>query len=105
MTKEELQKENTKLDQFNEHYAKKDKDIRKEFARAFNWTKRNEYGGQTIEYRQPTWEEIFVELGKLLEKQNRIEYVFNKEKMDREIQELQLETNDLKGKINERNTK
>lgn len=41
-----------------------DKSRRIEFAKAFNWTKKDNYS--TPEYREPTWSEIFVQLGKLL---------------------------------------
>lgn len=45
------------------------RDIRTEFARAFNWQKGFSYSN-SVEYREATWEEIFVELGKLLATKN-----------------------------------
>ena len=48
-----------------------DLEIRKEFAKAFNWYKGESiYGYSSKErvFKEPTWSEIFVELGKLLER-------------------------------------
>jgi len=71
MTKEELQKQigelTEKVSQLNEGSER----IRKEFAKTFNWFTKKDYGfnnysnGNT-ELRNPSWEEIFVEVGKLL---------------------------------------
>lgn len=66
MTKEELQKLNTRLEQSNEHYAKEDKRLRQEFAKAFG---RYEVSYEITRKRDGeylSWEEIFVEVGKLL---------------------------------------
>jgi hypothetical protein len=45
-----------------------DEKIRKEFAKAFNWySKRGPYDNyDDTKPRLPSWEEIFVELGKIL---------------------------------------
>ena len=51
--------------------TEKDLLIRKEFAKAFNWyVQESAYGYSSRESRvkEPTWVEIFVELGKLLQK-------------------------------------
>jgi len=46
----------------------KDQYLRKEFARAFGWFKKKDYYDSTRESepRTPTWEEIFIEVGRLL---------------------------------------
>ena len=46
--------------------------IRKEFARAFNWQEVG-YSYTDTKYKTPTWEEIFVEVGKLLATRNHVE--------------------------------
>lgn len=44
----------------------RDERIRREFAKAFNWQEKNGYYSEEIGYAKPTWEEIFIEIGKLL---------------------------------------
>lgn len=79
-TKEELVKENSALtaeiqslnklvDFIKEENKKKSEEIRKEFAKAFGWYEETQefgYPSKTRTLRTPTWIEIFVELGKLL---------------------------------------
>lgn len=70
-TKESLLVANTKLDQANEYLTAEDIRLRKEFARAFGWNKAKKlYDYGESELYQPTWIEIFVELGKLLNARN-----------------------------------
>ncbi len=67
MTKEELLKQNAKLQQEVELWEEKTKRLRAEFAKAFNWyesKKQFDYGDRKL--KSPSWEEIFVEVGKLL---------------------------------------
>jgi len=67
-TKEELIKENAELSDRVDKLIDNDEIRRIEFARAFNWTKQEaSYAYQSIEYKKPTWAEIFVQLGRLLE--------------------------------------
>ena len=44
-------------------------DIKKEFAKAFNWRKTGPYSHN--EHKEPTWAEIFRQVGKLQERANR----------------------------------
>jgi len=70
-TKEQLLIEITKLRQSHADWVSGDEKRRKEFAKAFNWYKEKDYGygnmsaGNT-ELRVPSWEEVFVQVGKLL---------------------------------------
>lgn len=52
-----------------EDEIKRDEVMRKEFARIFDWQKpREQYGyNREIEYRIPTWAEVFVKVGRLLQ--------------------------------------
>jgi hypothetical protein len=52
----------------------KDENLRMEFAKAFNWTKMPSFIGSRKEYTDPTWPEIFVKIGELLNIQNRLHY-------------------------------
>lgn len=67
MTKEELLKQNARLQQEVELWEEKTKRLRMEFAKAFSWyelKKQFDYGDRKL--NSPSWEEIFVEVGKLL---------------------------------------
>lgn len=44
--------------------------IRREFAKAFSWFKRSSYGYDNSEPKLPSWEEIFIKVGSLLDKTN-----------------------------------
>jgi len=75
MTKEEFIEEKAKLEKMNEHFVAQDKNIRTEFAKAFNWykeKKRFDYDDDDKEFYLPSWQEIFVEIGKLLAKKKEI---------------------------------
>jgi hypothetical protein len=66
-TKEELVAELAVLKQEIESRNENNKALRKEFARAFGWNKpRKQYDYGDPEIYDPTWTEIFVELGKIL---------------------------------------
>lgn len=66
---------------------------RKEFARAFGWNKpKKQYDYGSAELYEPTWIEIFVELGKLLASRNFTEYEGN-------ISALECRLDDLEKKI------
>lgn len=56
-----------------------DKERRTEFAKAFGWKKESPFGRVTEDWYLPTWEEIFVHIGKLLEPNN---YEILKNKID-----------------------
>ena len=65
MTKEELIKKVARLEGEADVLDYELARTRQEFARAFGWHKKGMYAGDD-ELETPTWEEIFVELGKLL---------------------------------------
>lgn len=90
-SKESLIAELAKSQQFNEHWSKEDERRRKEFAKAFGWFKRNPYGGDP-EYSVPTWEQIWVEVGKLLNVRDFRDYEGN-------ISELECKLEDLEKRI------
>ncbi len=64
MNKEELQQENERLKVDIQSLMEESKEIRGEFGRAFGWKDEN---GET---KVPSWQEIFIEVGKLLEHRN-----------------------------------
>ena len=70
-TRDELFSEVTILRKANIEWMDDDKRLRIEFAKAFRWgnPKQNYYGGgrsmEEWEWKLPTWEQIFVEIGKL----------------------------------------
>ena len=66
ITKEQLQIELTKIRQSHEGWVSGDERRRKEFAKAFNWVRRGMYGVSVEEPLLPSWEEIFVKVGRLL---------------------------------------
>ena len=65
MTKEELLKQNGEAFQRLEAVSVKDKEIRQEFARAFNWKKPTGMYASDVEFLNPSWNQIFIKIGKL----------------------------------------
>ncbi len=70
-TKEELQKQIGIFENTIKRLAENNESLRKEFAKAFGWyDQKSDYdyrfNRQNNETRLPSWEEIFVKLGKLL---------------------------------------
>ena len=66
-TKEQLLSEVSKLETQLRERTECLERVRKEFAKAFNWYRRpNPYGSENNEAMLPSWEQIFVEVGKLL---------------------------------------
>lgn len=76
-TKEQLLVEVTKLRQSHEEWVNGDLKRRKEFARAFGWNKPTKPYDTQKELYEPSWVEIFVEIGKLLSARNFIDYEGN----------------------------
>ena len=73
-------------------YEKRDERIRKEFAKAFSWyTQINDYGYSLgkRELRLPTWEEIFVELGKKLSQIDVSDFEGNLSEIDVRLENLE----------------
>lgn len=70
-TKEQFIEQVAELKHDNERLLLSDQLIRKEFAKAFSWYKsQGQFSYSDRELRLPTWEEIFVELGKVLAARN-----------------------------------
>ena len=66
-TKEQLIEELSAIKQSRSELIKSIDKTKQEFARAFDWTEnRTYYYGNEKEYIVPTWEQIFVKIGKLL---------------------------------------
>ena len=92
-TKEDLAIELAKIRQSHEEWVSGDLRRRKEFARAFGWNKqKKQYDYGEAELCEPTWVEIFVELGKLLSARNFMDFEGN-------ISELECKLEDLETKI------
>ena len=79
-TKEELIVELAKVRQSHEVWVIGDERKRKEFAKAFNW-----YG----ELRLPSWEEIFVQTGKLLAAKNFYDFEGNLSELECKLENLE----------------
>ena len=92
-TKEDLAVELAKIRQSHEEWVAGDLKRRKEFARAFGWNKpKKQFDYGDAELYEPTWIEIFVELGKLLSARNFTDFEGN-------ISELECKLEDLESKI------
>ena len=65
-TKEQLQKQLDKIRDSHTGWVEGDERRRKEFAKAFAWYEDTSYSYSTRECKTPTWVEIFIQLGKLL---------------------------------------
>ena len=77
-TKEDLTVELAKIRQSHEEWVAGDLKRRKEFARAFGWNKpKKQFDYGDAELYEPTWIEIFVELGKLLSARNFMDFEGN----------------------------
>ena len=97
MNKEQLIEESARLKRDNDVLRTRDEESRKAFALAFGWfKKKGQYDYGESEIRVPTWTEIYVELGKLLERQKRLDYIFQNESNQMQIQELKVDLEDLK---------
>jgi hypothetical protein len=94
MTKEQQQYKIGELETTLTGLENRSKAVRKEFAKAFGWEKKRDYSYDT-EYRCPTWAEIFIELGKLLAKQKRLDYVSDVENLNLRVQESEGKEEDL----------
>lgn len=92
-TKENLIVEIAKLRQSHGEWVSGDERRRKEFAKAFSWWKRitaYDYGDR--DPLLPSWEQIFVEVGKLLAARNFYDFEGN-------VSELECKLEDLEKKI------
>ena len=95
-TKEDLLKEIGKLKSKVDDYKEDDRETRKEFAKAFNWyeSKTYMYSGTETKLKEPTWYEIFQEIGRLQEKKR----LFNE---DERMHYLEQVLENLENKINQ----
>jgi len=71
MTKEEIQKELAEQCYKANTLSEKDENVREEFAKAFDWYKKDySYSEETV--KTPSWEEIFVKIGALLNAEGKL---------------------------------
>jgi len=94
MKKEQLIAENAKLRKSHEEWVEGDVRRRKEFAKAFNWYLKKLYHGDETEYRTPSWEEIFIEIGSLLHAKGMLSDTRRLEALENSVQELWNEKQD-----------
>lgn len=98
-TKEELLVENTQIQQEIKRLWENNEIRRREFAKAFNWGNKSKsgyfesYSGNTNDRSNPSWEEIFVEVGKLLEIKNQIMLEENIKRLEEDNFKLRTELN------------
>lgn len=88
-TKEQLLVELTKIRQSHEEWVSGDLARRKEFARAFGWNKPKKQYDYTVELYEPTWTEIFVEIGKLLSARNFVDFEGNISEIEVKLENLE----------------
>ncbi len=89
-TNEQLLIELTKIKESHAGWVEGDERRRKEFAKAFNWYKqRNQYDYGEMEVRISSWEQIFIEIGKLLSAKNFMDYEGNISELDCRLEELE----------------
>ena len=90
-TKEQLLVEVTKLGNACDIWAKKDEVRRKEFSKAFDWYE----SGGSYNYnnqknpRSPSWEEIFVKVGKLLVVKDFYDFEGNVSELECKLEDLE----------------
>jgi hypothetical protein len=96
MTKEELLKQLGKLEADLDYWKTIDYKTRKEFAKAFNWYKEKGQYDYMRELKDPTWEEIFVQLGKELARLNAYD-------MDGNISALECAVEEIQNRLNNPN--
>jgi len=91
--KENLIKRVAELENMLEERVDYSERVRREFAKTFHWYKeRKQFDYGETEVRLPSWEEIFVELGKTLAARNFMDFEGN-------ISELECKIEDLENKI------
>ena len=69
--------------------------LRKEFSKAFNWIEQDPYS-RTKEPSDISWEQIFIEIGRLLQIAEKLEYKESIEQIRKENYQLQDMINNLK---------
>jgi len=89
-TKEQLEEEVVELRSQRDRYYTQDQAMRRELARAFGWYKRGAGFGYSEEVLATSWEQIFVEVGKLLSKS-----------LENRVGSLEAEITDIRRTLNE----
>ena len=75
-------------------YSNEDSRLRQEFAKAFSWYKnRGAYDYSEAEPKKPTWEQIFVEVGKLLARLNAYDMEGNISELECAVEQIKLQLN------------
>ncbi len=100
----DLEKQNNIILGRNERLESEDKNLRREFAKAFDWclSRETRFGySETKELKSPTWEEIFVEIGKLLAKQKALEYITDVENLRLRLYQLEVDFKEKELKENQ----
>ncbi len=95
-SKEQLVIELDRVSQENNGLINGDLYRRKEFAKAFGWTNSNNSYFRGEDNSNPTWPEIFVELGKLLADRKQLSLEGNLRQLE---QRFDLLTKDLEKKL------
>src|SRR3990167_2261607 len=75
-----------------------DEFVRLEFSKAFRWYKKKgayDSGYDDPKEILPTWEQIFIELGRLLERQKRLDYITDNENISLRLKELEIAHSEL----------
>lgn len=89
-TKENLIKRVAELENMLKERVGYGERVRKEFAKAFHWYKeRKQFDYGETEVRLPSWEEIFVEIGKILAARNFMDFEGNISGLECKIEELE----------------
>jgi hypothetical protein len=79
--------------------SNRNKAVRKEFAKAFNW-KENSSFYRDEDYLTPTWEQIFVKVGKLLVNQELTDLQVDMKCMEGKLYNLEGRINDTSSRDN-----
>lgn len=89
-TKEELTLELAKIRNSHGDWVSGDLMRRKEFARAFGWNKpKKQFDYGDAELYEPTWIEVFVELGKILNLRDVRDFEGNVSELECRIEKLE----------------
>lgn len=102
ITKEELIMKNAELKHDLELEQLKDQHIRRQFLRIFNWHTEDRFKNyQTREVIPSSWEEIFTEVGRLLNLKKDDDFKYQKQLMELKLIEKKLE-NEISQNIEKR---
>ena len=88
MTKEELLKQNGEIVIRLDTALDKDKEMRQEFAKAFNWFKKQGLYDNERELLNPSWNQIFIEIGKLQAAKTCYDLEGNVSELEHKVEEI-----------------